>query len=633
VNASRTRVGPAAIRWTGAVGLVLLVSVGATAQQDELLRLQADPNLWVMPNGNYHGWNYSPLDQIDLGNVENLSVAWTLQLGVQDSYQAQPLVVGDMMYIVTPKPNYVYGIDLQRNGVIRWEFRPEMPDMELAIQRACCGAQTRGLAYADGKIVFSTLDGQLFALDAQTGQVVWRQVNADLSVSETMSGPPLIVNDQVIVGIAGADRGVRGHVTAYDLRTGERKWRFHSAGPNTDVGIGPRFRPFYDDGPNPALDTWYGDSWRRGGGAVWGWFTVDPELNMFYYGTGNCGPWNPDYRREWGRIDLDERGVLRAFANNYCASLLARDASTGELIWAYNLTPQDQWDLDVPNASIVVDLEIGGQVRKALVHPARNGFFYVFDRATGELIQEPWMFVYNDIMTGVDMTTGRPFYDIEKVMFTHLEDRQRYLAGAVDTAVDWCPGIIARNWHNDAYSPQTGLVYTSTVNSCGSQIVVEGEYVAGAGYTLRRIAAPPHRAPGTTHVGELQANDPVTGRTVWRIEWETTNNAPVLATGGNLLFQGGPNEGVFRAFDARTGDVVWTFRTGSNFRNSPISYTGPDGRQYVAVIASEAGGNAPVAFDAAPDDANRYRRSGATLYVFALPPALIGGAPGSTPGR
>ena len=304
---------------------------------------------------------------------------------------------------------------------------------------------------------------------------MWRAENANLAVGETVSVTSLVVNDQVIIGIMGGEKGVRGHITAYNIETGSMRWRYYSTGLNNEVGIGLRFKPFYKDDkiPNPALDSWYGDSWKRGGGSIWGWYTFDPELNLFYYGTSNCGPWNPDYRRKWGVIDLDEKGGLASYRNNYCSSILARDADSGELVWAYNVTPQDSWDLDEPSAGIIVDLQINGRMRKTLVHPARNGFFYVFDRTTGEMILKPWPFVHNDLIKGVDMETGRPLYDIRKIMFTKLEDRLKYVPDAKDTNVTWCPGIAARNWFQDAYSPRTGLVYTPTSNQCGTQKVVE----------------------------------------------------------------------------------------------------------------------------------------------------------------
>src|SRR5687767_5098762 len=242
------------------VALILGFCLTQTAAAHKgLLTLQNDPKQWVMHNGNYAGWNYSALDQINLTNVQNLSMAWSFQLGIPDTHEASPLVIGDTMYLVTPKPNYIYALDLKRDGVIKWEFRPEMPQMEAAIKAACCGAQTRGLAYADGKIFYSTLDGQVFALSAEDGKVVWRAENANLAAGETVSAAPLIVNDKVIIGVMGGEKGVRGHITAYNIESGSMRWRYYSMGPNNEVGIGPRFKPFYvdDNMPNPALDSWY----------------------------------------------------------------------------------------------------------------------------------------------------------------------------------------------------------------------------------------------------------------------------------------------------------------------------------------------------------------------------------------
>ena len=276
---------------------------GVTLAHKGLITLQNDPKQWVMPNGNYAGWNYSALDQINLTNVQNLTMAWSFQLGILDTHEASPLVIGNTMYIVTPKPNYVYALDLTRDGVIKWEFRPELPQMDAAIKAACCGAQTRGLAYADGKIFYSTLDGQVFALNANDGKVVWRADNGNLALAETVSATPLRRRRQSHHRCDGRrKRRPRDTSRPTTSTTAACAGASTAPGPNNEVGIGPRFKPFYKDDkvPNPALDSWYGDSWKRGGGSIWGWFTYDPELNLFYYGTGNCGPWNPDYRRKFG---------------------------------------------------------------------------------------------------------------------------------------------------------------------------------------------------------------------------------------------------------------------------------------------------------------------------------------------
>jgi len=273
-------------------GTVLMGLLAGAFANEDALALQEDPNQWVMPNQNYAGWNHSALDQINTENVQDLELAWSFQTGVTDTHEAQPLVVGDTMYIVTPKPNTIYALDLTQQGAIKWSLRPESPNQEIATERGCCGAQTRGLTYAEGKLFFNSLDGRVFAVDAETGDVLWSEQNADLTIAETMAGPVLVANDLAIVGIMGGEYGVRGHITAYDMNTGERRWRMFSTGPDEEMGIGPRFKPFYADDKveEPGVSTWHEDSWRLGGGTVWGWFTFDPDSNLFYYGTGNCAP-------------------------------------------------------------------------------------------------------------------------------------------------------------------------------------------------------------------------------------------------------------------------------------------------------------------------------------------------------
>ena len=617
---------------------------------DDVLALQADPANVVMPSITYNGWNYSELAQINLASIRDLTIAWTLQIGVLDQFEASPLVVGDRMYIVTPAdstgPNYLLALDLTTDGTILWEFRPDIPDLEGTLQAACCGAQTRGLNYAEGKIFYHTLDGQVFALDAETGEALWRNTGADITIGETTPGNGIVAGDHYIIGNAGGEYGVRGKVQAFNIDDGRLQWVMYNMGPNNEVGIGPRFDPFYADDQieNPALDSWWGDSWRRGGGAAWGFFTYDPAADYFYYSTGNCGPWNPDYRREWGVVTLDENGGLYGYKNNYCASQMARDATTGELIWAYNIVPQDQWDYDQPLITPLVDIDMDGDgtPEATAIKAARVGYFYVWDRYTGEIINDPWPFVYVDFMTGVDLATGRPMYDITDIIFTDAIDRERYADPAAEftpeqmageeftgTEVYNCPFIAARNWQNDAWSPQTQLLYTSTSNNCGGLVGIEGEYVAGEGYILMGFnplgPAPRRDIDGNiteAYVGELQALDPVAGSTAWSIKWPTANNVPIMATGGGVIFQGGSNEGEMRAFNAATGEEVWSFRTGSEFNQSPITYVGPDGRQYVAIIASAAAPNTIVNYEDDANDVDRYARSGTTLYVFALPPSI-----------
>jgi lanthanide-dependent methanol dehydrogenase len=581
------------------VAAALLAVAGAALANDQLLEMETDPGQWVMQNQNYAGWNYSALDEINTENIDQLQLLWTFQIGVTDSLEAQPLVIGDTMYIMTPKPNTIYALDLTQDGVIKWSYAPEMPGLDQA--NACCGAQSRGPAYIDGKLILNTLDGQLIAIDAETSEELWKHQVTDLSISETTTTVPFIVGDLIIIGNEGGERGVRGWVAAHDLETGAEVWKFYNTGPNDEMGIGERWQPFYADDQieNPGLDTWFGDSWQLGGGTAWGYWSYDPELNLIYYGTANCAPWNPDYRR-----DPATAPDFETYSSKYCASTIARDATTGEMVWAHSNTPQDQWDFDEPGQNFVVDLEIDGEMRQTLVKPARNGFFYIYDRATGEILLEPWTYTTVTWAESVDMETGRPVVNPDAEIYTDVE------------SAPICPFIAGNNWYNDAYSPRTGLVYFAAENRCNTLTGTEGEYTPGENYLLVRFGTA-ETGPGGWE-GELQAWNPVTGEKVWGLSTEGfRDNKPVLATAGDLIFQG-TDQGTLRAVDATNGEVLWSFRTGSDFRNSPISYTGPDGQQYVAVISSRAPNDPAVGQDTAANAAARYRRTGSTLYVFGL---------------
>ncbi len=621
---------------TSALAFAAVAGASGTAFGNaDVIAKSKDPANVVMPNYTYNGHNFSALDQINLTNVKNLGVAWTLQIGILDSHEASPLVIGDTMYIASPKPNYVYALDLAKEGVIKWEFRPTM-DVALATSQTCCGAQTRALYYAEGKIFYATLDGQVIGLDAKSGEQLWRSVGTDITRYEGMAGNAIVAGKLFIGGNEGGEGGARGKVHAYNIDTGKQQWVMYNMGPNNEVGIGPRFNKNYfgHSQASPALDTWIGDSWKRGGGTSWGYFTFDPDLNIFYYSTGNCGPWNPDYRREWGKVELDAKGALMTYQSNFCASQMARDATTGELIWAYNITPQDQWDLDEPLNTPLIDITVNGQPRKAALKSARNGWVHVWDRATGKLINEPFMHSFTNNIKGYDWERGTPLYDIDRMAFTDVDDRRKYTQidpranpkpdNYTGTEHVWCPGIDARNWQNDAFSPQTGWNYVSTNNSCQTQVVIKGDYVPGQGYTLRRGAGgagePARDLTGaeTTVPGSLKAIDPVGRKVAVQRDWAVANQTPVSATAGGFLLQGGNDQGVLRAMNARTLETVWEFRTGSRWNQSPITYMFQN-KQYVAVIASSAAANTAVAATAAANDANRYRRSGTTLYVFKLP--------------
>ena len=617
----------------------------------------------VMPSITYNGWNYSLFDQINTDNVGQLTLAWAFQLGVLDEYEASPLVVGDVMYIVAPVdapgegPNYVTAHDINDNGRILWEFRPDV-DIE-ASRQACCGDQTRGLQYAEGNIYYHTLDGQVFSLDAETGEALWRSIGADVTIREHAAGNGIIINDLYIIGNAGGEYGVRGKVSAFDIHTGQTQWVMYNMGPNNEVGIGPRFDPQYAymQSANPGLDTWFGDSWRRGGGTSWGYFTADLERDMFFYGTGNCGPWNPDYRREWGVVDLDANGQLVDYFNNFCAATMARDATSGELIWAYANVPADPWDLDIPLIHPLIEYD--GQ--DAVVLASRNGWFYVWDRDNGTILNEPWMHTFVDMQTSVDLDTGLPVYNYDNWPFTFLEDKQRYVdagrfvgdpnyaeenidpAEYTGTEITFCPGTSARNWQNDVYNPETGFLYTVNNTSCSTWRYIEGEYVAGEGYVLRTNAgvgprrgfgdgvevgqthydyAALQNAPLIEYTNQLMANDPHGAAQVWTVEFFENNDAPPHGTAGGLIFQGSKADGAMHAYDAATGEELWSFTLGTGFEAAPVSYM-HNGIQYLAVIASSSGTSDVDAGDG-PNADERFRRGGSTLFVFALPSAVAG---------
>jgi PQQ-dependent dehydrogenase (methanol/ethanol family) len=634
------------------------LATGAAANDDVLANIAAG-NL-VTPGIDYNLWNLSNFDQITPANVGQLTMQWTLSMGVLEEFEAPPLVVGNTMYIVAPvnEPDgvnqgaFVIALDLSRDGYILWEFRPDV-DREGALT-ACCGDQTRGIHYAEGKIFFHTLDGQAFALDAETGEPLWRAVGADVTIREHAAGNGLVIGNLYIIGNEGGESGVRGKVSAFDINDGQTQWVMYNMGPNNEVGIGPRFNPQYAymQMDNPALDTWFGDSWRRGGGTSWSYMSADTERNMFYYGTGNCGPWNPDYRREWGVLNLDENGNMVDYFNNFCASTMARDATTGELIWAANQVPADPWDLDMTTPHILI--EFNGQ--DAVLNASRNGWVMVWDRETGEMLREPFVHTFSDVILGYNMESGLPIYSYENWTFTNREDRERYTAfqmpGAearddyTGTEVEVCPGTDARNWTLDTWNPQLNMVYSATNTSCSTQVVFEGEYVAGEGYTLNRGAGAASKgnrwfgegvpmngtqytweqlwnAPTTDISSMLQANDIVAGRTVWTVDFYGANNrASIMGTANGLIFQGSRATGALHAYDAATGEELWNFKTGTGFSGSPITYM-LDGRQYVAVIGSTRS-NPSVNPNTAEVAEGRFNRGGATLYVFALPTAVAG---------
>lgn len=563
---------------------------------------QTEDGQWTMPAKNYASTRFSGLNEITADNVKGLHLAWTFETGILRGQESAPLVVNNTMYIVTPFPNYLYALDLTKPGApMKWVYKPRT--LAAAQGVACCDVVNRGASYADGKIVYNTLDNQTVAVDANSGAELWRTKVGEINVGESLTMAPLIVKNKVIIGNSGGEFGIRGWLTALDLGTGKIAWRAYHTGPDSAVLIGPRFKPFYaeDRKPNLGIQTWPGDTWKIGGAGMWGWISYDPGLNLIYYGTANPGPWNPDQRPG---------------DNKWSSTIFARDPDNGEAVWAYQMTPHDLHDYDGVNENILLDMPVNGQTRKVLLHPDRNGYLYMIDRTNGQVLAaDP--FGYINTSKGVNLSSGR---------LEPNEDKDPHIGQVVRNACPASPG--AKDWQPSAFSPVTGLVYIPHQNLCQDAESVEANYIAGTPFVGMNVKMSP--GPGGNR-GFFDAWDPVARKLVWRINENFPVWSGALATAGNVVFYG-TMEGWFKAIDARSGQELWKFKTGSGIIGQPISYRGPDGTQYVAILsgvggwsgAIVAGGidprdsSAALGFTNVMGDLPAATNKGGTLYVFSL---------------
>lgn len=558
---------------------------------------------WTLPAGDYANTRYSPLNQITDRNVQGLHVVATMSTGIAHGHEGQPLVVGKTMYVVTPFPDDLIALDLTKPGFPeKWTFRPH-PNIE-AEGVACCDVVNRGASYADGMIIYNTLDNHTVAVNADTGKLVWETSVGDIKYGETTTMAPLVVKNLVYVGNSGGELGVRGKLTALDVKTGKIAWIAWSTGSDADVRIGPNFHAYYpsDNGKDLGLKTWNPGQWKIGGGTIWGWISYDPELNLIFYGTGNPGPWNPD---------------MRPGDNKWTCTVFARDPETGQAKWAFQISPHDGWDYDSVMENIPIDMPWRGKMRKLLLHPGRTGFMYVFDRETGELLAadkyEPtnWASDYN-------LKTGKADMDPSK-----MPHEGHY-------AMDICPSSTgAKDFIPSAFSPRTGYLYIPAHNTCMDYEGTEVNYIAGTPYLGASVRMYP--GPGG-YQGELVAWDVEHQKKVWTVKDPLFPvYSGVLATGGDVVFYG-TMEGWFRAVDAHTGKILWQFKTGSGIISDPMTFTGPDGKQYIAVYSGIGGWMGAVALNTLTTDdpyaalgavgamrqLKAYTRPGDTLYVFSL---------------
>ena len=564
-----------------------------------------DDGQWVRPAKDYASSRYSKLTQINASNVSALRVASTLSLGVNRGQEAAPLVVNNTMYVVTSYPNFVYALDLTKPGApAKWTFKPAPRAASQGV--ACCDVVNRGAVFADGKIVINTLDGETIAIDANTGKSVWRTQVTDINLGESLTMAPLVVKNKVYVGVSGSEFGIRGRLTALNLSDGKVAWRAYHTGPDSDVLIGSRFKPYYaaEKGTDLGVKTWPGDAWKIGGGGVWGWISYDPSLNLIYYGTANPGPWNADQRPG---------------DNLWTAGIFARDADTGEAIWFVPTSPHDLFDYESVNELVLLDIPIGGQLRKVLVRPERNGFLYVIDRQTGQVLSaDPFGPV--TAYTGFDFKSGRPIPNPAKHPATGTIVREICPAA---------PGM--KDWQPSAFSPRTGLLYIPHQLLCMDEENVEANYIAGTPYvgmTAKMYAAPQEGG----YRGEFLAWDIVNRRPAWQIKEDLPVWSGALVTAGDVAFYG-TMDGWFKAVDARTGKLLWQFKCGSGIIGQPTTYRGPDGKQYVSVLAGVGGwagaivaggldardSSAALGFVNAVKDLPDKTTKGGILYVFTLP--------------
>src|SRR4051812_14350439 len=558
---------------------------------------------WRMPTGDYGGLRYSTLDAITPANVMNLRVLTTFSTGVARGHEGQPLVFGNTMYVVTPFPNNLIAVDLTKpGGAVKWIYEPHPDSRSVGI--ACCDVVNRGAVYAAGNIIYSLLDANVVGVNAETGKEVWRTKVGDINKGETLTAAPVAIKDKVILGNSGGELGVRGYVVALDAKTGKELWRAFNTGPDTEVKIGASFKPFYqkDQGKDLGVSTWPPDQWKLGGSTVWGWITYDPETNLFFYGTGNPGVWNPD---------------LRAGDNKWSCAIMARDADTGELKWAYQATAHDAWDYDEIMENVLVDMTYGGRMRKLLIHPGRTGFVYILDRETGELLSAE-LFEPTNWASSYDLKSGKPNEDPTKR--THF--------GTVTNNI--CPSSTgAKDVIPSAFSPRTGLLYIPAHNTCMNYEAIEANYIAGTPYLGADVKM--FRGPGE-YQGELVAWDVANNRKVWGVKESVLPvYSGVLATGSDLVFYG-TMDGWFKALDARTGQELWKFHTSSGIVGNPETYLGPDGKQYVVIYSGIGGWMGAVAFPevseddsyaalgvvGAMKDIKKYTAAGSTVYVFSL---------------
>jgi PQQ-dependent dehydrogenase (methanol/ethanol family) len=561
-----------------------LAAESASAEIDQRAK---DPNQWPAPGRDNKLTRHSDLKDINTENVKKLEMIWAQSTGALRGAEGQPIVISDvggkpMLFMVSGCPamsncNVVQALDLTDpdNPKVVWNYVKKTDRDESAVPRACCDTVNRGLNYAKGKIITHTLDGFVIALDALTGKELWVVKNAYPEHGETETSPTLIAENLVIAGFGGDEFAARGRMTAYDLDTGKVVWTCHATGSDKDVCLTPdtnKAHPEYGTyGKDLGISTYPGDDWKIGGGAFWGLFSYDPELKLVYSSTGNPGLWSPSVR--CGDKTHEECNTGK-WDNKWSLTIFARKVDTGEVVWAYQMTPFDQWDYDGVNENMLTDIDVDGKKVKALTHFDRNGFAYVLDRTDGTLLRAS-KYVTVDWAEKIDLKTGRPI---------KVKEHSPFAVG-VNTSV--CPSAMGgKDQQPCAVDPkEPNMVYCPTNNWCMEDEPQQRTHTnQGTVYVFANVYMYPEK-PGVT--GKFKKFDVLTGKTDWEIPDPYPNWGGALVTDGGLVFYGSLN-GDFRAVDRNSGKVLWSRKLGSGIVGNPMTYK-VGGKQYVAVFSGIGG--------------------------------------------
>jgi alcohol dehydrogenase (cytochrome c) len=532
-------VGACATSTTEQSAPVRVAGLGAGPTHQELVNAGRQTDNVLTYGLAYNHNRYSPLAQINKGNIKRLVPVWNVSLQNDLGEQAQPMIYDGVMFVSNAR--WTYAIEALTGKVI-WRTPVNYDANTPSV--VCCGVSNKGVAIFEGKVFRTTLDAHVIALDQKTGKEVWRNKVAEWKEGYSLTVAPLVANGVVITGCSGAEFGTRCFLDGWDPHTGKKLWRRY-----TTAGPGEK-----------GHETWEPrETYLNGGASTWITGSYDPELDLVYWGTGNAGPWNADNRKG---------------DNLYAASVLAIRPKTGEIVWHYQFAPNDVWDWDSWEM-VQADIPVNGQKRKVVMHVARNGFLYVLDRTNGQLLSaKPFERV--NWATHIDMATGRP---------VESEESRKLRRGEV---IDMWPSINgAKNWPHVAFNPNTGLIYANTNHSFSTyKFTPLGPFKPGQRYQFIENKYPP--TPKDTPSGHMEAIDPMTGKAKWRTPLIGQRNmSAMLATGGGLLFTG-KNTGEFIALDAETGEVVWSFKTGSGINAQPVTWT-KNGKQYVTILSGLGG--------------------------------------------